>query len=112
MGAFPPQCDFTCTQCGACCRWPGHVLLTDADIDRLARARDLAVYDFVQRYTRLASNRAQLALVDGMDGACIFLREARCTVYDARPEQCRCFPFLATTPEECPGLRRRPAPGP
>ena len=27
---------FVCTGCGVCCRWPGHVLLTDADIKELA----------------------------------------------------------------------------
>lgn len=53
---------FACTGCGDCCRWPGHVLLTEADIARLAAALRLDERAFVERHTRLASNRAQLSL--------------------------------------------------
>jgi len=82
-------------------------LLTEADIERLARARGLSADAFIQRYTRLASNRAQLSLVDQADGACVFLEGDQCSVYEARPAQCRVFPFPSTTPEECPGLTPR-----
>ena len=80
------------------------MLLTTADIRRLAQALDLEETEFIGRYTRLARNRAQLSLVDAPDGACVFLEQDRCSVYDARPNQCKIFPFPNTTPEECPGL--------
>ena len=105
-----PALVFACTGCGQCCRWEGHVLLTGDDIRRLARALAVPEHDFIQRYTGLASNRRQLTLLDGTDGACIFLEGNRCAVYAARPAQCRAFPFATTTPAECPGLT--PAPGP
>lgn len=96
---------FECTRCGGCCRWSGHVLLTDEDIAGLARALGLSEHAFIQRYTGLASNRRELTLLDREDGGCILLDGDRCSVYEARPAQCRRFPFAWTTPEECPGLR-------
>lgn len=96
---------FACTGCGACCRWAGHVLLAEEDIRSLAAALDLSEETFIQRYTGLARNRRQLTLLDAADGACILLKDHRCSVYQARPAQCREFPFATTTPEECPGLR-------
>lgn len=91
---MPPDAPaaFACTGCGDCCRWPGHVLLTDADIVRLAAALHLDERTFVERHTRLASNRAQLSLRETPDGACEFLSGNRCEVYAARPTQCRDFP--------------------
>lgn len=101
---------FSCTRCGECCRWPGHVLLHDADITRLARGVGLDEDRFIQRYAVLASNRGQLSLAEDKDGACIFLDGARCSVYEERPAQCRAFPFPATSHSECPGLRVEVAP--
>jgi len=75
-------------------------------LTRLASALNLDETDFVERFTRLAENRAQLSLRDAEDGACVFLDQDRCSVYEARPQQCRIFPFPTTTPEECPGLTR------
>ncbi len=81
-----------CRGCGACCRWPGHVLLADADVSRLAAALGVTEHAFIQRHTRLASNRAALSLREQADGSCEFLSGNRCAVYAARPDQCRTFP--------------------
>ena len=82
------------------------MLLTEPDISRLSAALKLDERDFIERFTRLAENRAQLSLRDAEEGACIFLEQDRCSVYGARPVQCRSFPFPNTNPEECPGLTR------
>lgn len=106
---FPPE--FHCRQCGACCRWPGSVLLTDADVAAAAIALNLAESDFIETYARLARNRAGLTLREAPDGACIFLNaENRCVIYDARPRQCRDFPHRWRV-EGCPGLENLPPPG-
>ena len=69
------------------------VLLAKADIPRLADALGLGAMEFLQRYTVLAANRAQLSLTEQADGACCLLTaEQRCRVYAARPQQCRDFP--------------------
>lgn len=95
---------FKCHQCGACCRWTGHVLLTDGDITRLAVAAGLSEEAFIARYTVLAANRRQLSLADAPDGSCVLLKESRCLLYEARPAQCRDFPFGWRVAEGCPAL--------
>jgi Fe-S-cluster containining protein len=96
--------DFKCTGCGDCCRWTGSVLLTDRDITAMAERVELPEQEFIDRHTRLAPNRIQLALLDHPDGRCSFLEGDRCSVYEARPEQCRSFPFAWSVPEGCPAL--------
>jgi Fe-S-cluster containining protein len=95
---------FKCTGCGDCCRWPGSVLLTDSDIAQMAGHVGLSEQDFINRHTRLAPNRIQLALLDNADESCSFLKGDRCSVYEARPEQCRTFPFAWSVPHGCPPL--------
>jgi len=95
---------FKCQQCGACCRWSGHVLLTEADITRLAAAAELLEEQFIGRYTILAANRRQLSLADRPDGSCVLLEEGRCALYEARPAQCRDFPYGWRVAEGCPAL--------
>jgi len=82
----------TCKRCGECCRWPGHVLLSDRDIVQLAKFLQMGESDFIARHTMLASNRAQLSLREKPDGSCELLNGNLCTVYEVRPEQCRTFP--------------------
>lgn len=80
-----------CLRCGACCRWPGYVHLTEDDITRLSRALGLSERDFIERHTRLTRTRAGLSLTEKADGSCIFLEGSLCAVYEARPTQCRSF---------------------
>jgi Fe-S-cluster containining protein len=104
---------FSCTGCGACCHGDGYVWVDEAEVARLAEHLQLAVDDFGRRYLRRVGGR--LALTDGADLACVFWDQG-CTVYPARPTQCRTFPFwrdnLTTeaawkaTGEESPGVDR------
>ncbi|MBN1825856.1 MAG: YkgJ family cysteine cluster protein [Candidatus Eisenbacteria bacterium] len=94
---------FRCRRCGACCRRPGYVLLDRADRERLAAALGLDEAVFLARYARVASNRAQLSLIEKEDGSCVFLEGDRCAVYEARPRQCRDYPRLWRTDDDCPG---------
>lgn len=96
--------EFKCEGCGECCRWTGSVLLTDRDIAAVAAHLGLAEQEFIDRHTRLAPNRIQLALLDKADGSCSFLDGSRCSIYGARPEQCRSFPFAWSVSEGCPSL--------
>lgn len=95
---------FRCTGCGDCCRWTGAVLLEESDILRLATHLGLSEQELIDRHTRLAPNRIQLALLDQADGSCAHLDGNRCSVYEARPEQCRTFPYAWRVPEGCPEL--------
>ena len=87
-----------CQRCTACCRWPGQVRLTDAEISRLAAFKDLSEFDFIQRYTRLRQDRRCLVLQDKPNGECIFLEGNDCSVQPVKPQQCRDFPNLWNFP--------------
>lgn len=84
---------FTCTQCGDCCTGaPGFVWVDDDEIADLARHVGLSVVAFTKKYVRRVSDR--LSLVEKPGGDCIFWdKAAGCTVYPARPTQCRTWPF-------------------
>ena len=94
---------FSCRRCGACCRAPGYVYLTQADVARLAATLDMTEEEFAGRHAELGPNRAQLRLAGGVRGACMFLRGKNCRVYDARPEQCRQFPLAWGGAGDCAG---------
>lgn len=106
MRQQPDTSSFQCQQCGSCCRWPGHVLLTEQDIARLAEATGLSEAAFIDQYTQLAANRRQLSLLDIGGRDCIFLKQNGCEHYAARPEQCRNFPHTWRVSSGCPGLEQ------
>jgi Fe-S-cluster containining protein len=88
-----------CQRCTACCRWPGQVRLTDAEITRIAAFLQLGESDFIQCHTRLQRDRRGLALQEQPDGACIFLQENLCAIQAVKPQQCRDFPNLWKYPD-------------
>jgi len=105
---------FTCSQCGDCCTGaPGFVWVNKAEIAALAARTQLAVDEFEQRYVRRVGVRK--SLVEFPNGDCVFLdgQTRKCSVYEARPRQCRTWPFWESnirTPEAwqrtcevCPG---------
>lgn len=103
---MPVPVSFACRQCGACCRWPGSVLLEAEDAAAAAAALGMPTADFIARHAALARNRSQLTLKEAPDGACEFLEaDGRCRIYAARPRQCRDFPH-GWRVDGCPGLER------
>ena len=91
---FGEGLEFTCRQCGNCCRGPepGYVWVSDAEIAALAQRLGLTVEQFGRTYLRRVG--ARLSLVERANHDCVFWREGEgCAVYEQRPEQCRTFPF-------------------
>jgi len=88
-----------CQRCTACCRWPGQVRLTTAEITRLADFLQLDETVFIERYTRLQHDRRGLALVEKPSGACGFLIGNDCAIQPVKPQQCRDFPNLWKYPD-------------
>lgn len=83
---------YVCQRCTACCRWPGQVKVTDAEIAQLALLLGLSENDFIQQFTRLRADRRGLSLIEKPNSECIFLEGDNCRVQAAKPQQCRDFP--------------------
>jgi len=85
---------YECDRCTACCRWPGQVKVSPAEITRLAAFLQMDESDFIQQFTRLNATRTGLALRNQSNGACVFLDGIDCKVNAVKPQQCRDFPNL------------------
>jgi Fe-S-cluster containining protein len=105
---------FTCTGCGDCCTGaPGFVWVNRDEIDDLARKVKLSPAEFEERYVRKVGIRKSLVEYD--NGDCVFFdaNSRKCAVYEARPRQCKTWPFWQSnmaseetwrdTCEACPG---------
>jgi uncharacterized protein len=105
---------FECTGCGDCCTGaPGFVWVNREEIEDLARHLGMTVADFEAEYVRKVGIRK--SLIEYENGDCVFFdgSSRKCTVYGARPRQCRTWPFWGSnvaTPEAwkqtcqaCPG---------
>jgi Fe-S-cluster containining protein len=110
--------DFTCTQCGNCCTGgPGFVWLEKSEIVALADYLEITAEEMVERYCRKISGKFSLKEIRHPARGqydCIFVKEILvnagpdtakieqtrieqtrrvCSVYPARPLQCRTWPF-------------------
>jgi Fe-S-cluster containining protein len=86
---------FSCTQCHSCCRHdPGFVFLTNFDIKRYMNFFRLSRQDFLDKYCRIVdySDGMRYSLREKSNYDCLFW-ENGCTTYEARPWQCRSYPF-------------------
>jgi Fe-S-cluster containining protein len=108
---------FTCTQCGDCCTGsPGHVWVNNEEIAELAALVGEDIEKFEDQYVRRVG--ARKSLKEFSNGDCVFFDgpTRKCTVYSARPRQCRTWPFWDSnlkTPDDwkhtcsvCPGSGR------
>lgn len=85
---------FQCTQCGDCCTGtPGYVWVKKEEIQALAELTGHEVEEFEELYVRKIGIRKSLK--EYTNGDCfLFDPEKRtCRAYDARPRQCRTWPF-------------------
>jgi hypothetical protein len=105
---------FRCRRCGACCTGaPGYVWLHAGEPAAIASRLGLEVAAFLSRHTRRVSGG--LSLLEDPEGRCVLFEPSRgCRAYEARPRQCRTWPFWARVvasraawdreAAECPGM--------
>lgn len=101
---------FECTRCGNCCTGsPGYVWVDDEEIAGIAHQLGVSVGEVRLLHTRIA--RGRVSLREFPNGDCVFLdpQTRLCRVYDARPRQCRSWPFWKSniaSPESWEETRR------
>ena len=107
---------FECSRCGHCCTGaPGYVWVTDDELLAIAGLRGEESSETRARFTRLVGRRRSLR--EKENGDCVFYdKDHGCTIYPARPAQCRTWPFWESntvtpeawqrTAEICPGCNR------
>jgi Fe-S-cluster containining protein len=109
---------FECTRCGGCCSgFPGYVWLAETEVDRLSDHLGIERAEFISRYTKFVRGIGQprISLIEKEGFDCIFFDDG-CTIYEARPYQCRSYPFWSRnivslsdweqTADFCPGVNR------
>ncbi len=85
---------FSCTGCGNCCTGPaGYVWVSEEEIVRIAEFRNQSVGEIRIFHTRLVG--AKVSLTEFANGDCTFFdgKTRKCSIYAARPTQCRTWPF-------------------
>lgn len=105
---------FECTGCGECCKSRGgygYIYVTLEERRRLAEHLGLKTRVFTNKHCEKTDGLFHLR-----DPAsnCEFLKGSRCTVYKARPQQCRTWPFWpenmsakvweGEVKRDCPGI--------
>ena len=79
-----------CTRCANCCK-KVEPLLDSKDVERLAAFLDITSNDFCERYLVESDEESGFHF---KSLPCPFLKDNLCTVYDARPHDCRSYPHL------------------
>ena len=112
---------FECTRCSRCCRHsPGYVFLSAKDVDSLVAAFGTTRNEFRERYCRTIDLgiATRVSLKEKSNFDCILWEHGGCSQYDARPLQCRSFPFWSASiasredwdahARQCPGMNTGP----
>ena len=110
----PKACD-TCA--GNCCIGEsGYIWINKNECEELAKYLNIEVKDLVHNYLRKVGYNYSIVekKLSENNYACIFfdLEKRQCSVYEARPKQCRTFPFwdyfknrVDEVKKECPAIK-------
>lgn len=105
-----------CKKCGGncCIGESGYIWLSPKEKEGMAKFLDLNVDEFTKKYLTKVGYKYSIKEKSFNGGyACVFFDEKRlrCGVYEARPNQCRTFPFwdyfktrIRELERECPGV--------
>ena len=86
---------FQCQGSGKCCTSHGEygfVFLTKEDCQRMADHLEMSLSSFTRKYCQRSQGYFHLK-EEPQKPDCLFLKEKRCSIYEARPTQCRTWPF-------------------
>jgi len=111
--SFDASACFTCQ--GRCCTGEsGYIYVTKSEIEKIAELLELDVREFVSKYLFKKMYKYSIKEIKyNSSFECIFYdRESNgCKIYEARPTQCKTFPFwdyyktrVDELKLECPGI--------
>jgi Fe-S-cluster containining protein len=83
-----------CTACANCCRH-SVVPISKPEIERIAGHTGSTPDAVARDYTVPDPDAPALRILRDAGGACVFLKDNLCTIYEARPKTCRNFPHVA-----------------
>lgn len=80
--------EYDCLDCANCCKSISPII-TDKDIERLAKRLNMKVVDFIDQYLRIDEDNDYVFT----ESPCPFLMpDNYCMVYESRPKACREYP--------------------
>ena len=99
---------FNCSKCGDCCRNVGNSIMAESlDLYRLAHFFKMEMSEVITQYTDVAFLAPQFPVfmlkTTPPGDACVFLKESRCSVQDAKPRACRLYPLGVGSDEDNSG---------
>lgn len=84
---------FQCTECGKCCTGsPGYVWVNKEEMEAIAQFLKISLKEFMLKYIRRVGQRYSL-IEYKVTYDCVFLKNKKCQIYGARPNQCRTYPW-------------------
>lgn len=90
--------EFECAMCGRCCAHQDLVQLTAYELYKLAAYIKMEPAAFFDKYCVVTATNldpARRLYIKTSDGACPFLEDNKCSVYEARPYACKAYPMRA-----------------
>ena len=107
--------EFSCTGCGICCKEKGYVFFNDNDIINASEFLKTSPPVFINKYLEYEENYGYYIRISEGE-SCPFLDENnRCTINDAKPHQCKTFPYWKEYMDKngnlIAGKFNRPCPG-
>lgn len=111
--------NFGCERCSFCCgKTPGFVFLSKSDRKRLYEFLKISEEEFLEKYCRKVTyygGKEVYALIELKNHDCILWNKG-CSCYEARPVQCRTYPFWSwvvsdketwdDVAKDCPGMNK------
>ncbi|PPK60706.1 hypothetical protein B0F89_11721 [Malaciobacter marinus] len=106
----------SCCQGNCCIGESGYIWITKEEIDNLSRYLNISLEELRLKYLKKVAYKYSLKEIklEENNYACVFfdLKKRQCSIYEARPTQCRTFPFWdyfknneKEVYEECPAIK-------
>lgn len=95
--AVPPvaaETAFLCRLCGHCCEGSGGIVVSDADLQRLARQLDMEDTAFAAAWCVQRAGKRFLRSTEDGTTCVFFVRDKGCSVHAAKPSICRAWPYF------------------